>query len=371
MKEPNLLKALYEISRSMHTLNLEELLHLILQGVTQTLGFDRAKLYLYNPELQSLELKMSVGKKSGAAEPEKNVTVPLMARDKKLGEITAYSQHGEKEISGEALDALEMFAHEAGIAVDNAALYQKLENRSFALADQVFSASKNLNKTMKTLERAAKLAAMGQLAAGIAHEIRNPLTSIKILVHSIAQNGHNPEKSKKDLSVITQEIERLEKIVREFLAFGRLPEPRLETVDVCDVLESTRLLLQHELKKRQTRYIARYPSDGARVVADREQLGQVFFNLIQNSLEAIEGEGIIEADVAIEGKYVVTRISDNVPGIAKEIREKLFEPFTTTKEEGTGLGLSIVHRIVDHFGGKIKAQSKEGKGATFVVSLPA
>lgn len=398
----------------MHTLDLEELLHLILAGVTKTLGFDRARLYLYNEEQKLLELKMAVGMKKeeikniavpvmkdpsiialtlleqkpfvvadAQKEPRAHkglvrlfnikafAAVPLLARGKAKGVISADYLYSRQEISPEKVEALTMFAHEAGLALDNAEMFQRLQNTNFALADQVHSASKNLHKTMQYLERSEKLAAMGQLAAGIAHEIRNPLTSIKILVHSLSQNGQADDQRKQDIEVISHEIERLEKLVREFLDFGRLPEPKLEELKISDVINNTHLLLQHEFKKRQIRFESDFPEEGARVVADREQLGQVFFNLIQNAMEAIGKKGKISAVVRNHSNTVQVRLEDNGPGIAKEIRERLFEPFTTTKEEGTGLGLSIVYRIVDSFGGTIQVESEPGQGASFIVTLPA
>ena len=411
MKEPKLLAALYQISRSMHTLNLEELLHLILEGVTKTLGFDRARLYLYDENQEILELKMAVGMKKEEIENvaipifkgksviaqamiekkplvvkdaqndprvHKGLTqlfhlksfaaIPLIARDKAKGVITADHLYSQVNVSPEKIEALMMFAHEGGLALDNAEMYQRLQNTSFQLADQVHLTSQDLHKTLQFLERSEKLAALGQLAAGVAHEIRNPLTSIKILIHSLVSEKEQTRR-KKDVQVITQEIERLEKIVNEFLEFGRLRPPQLEGVDVRQLFEHAQRLFNTELKKRGIEFATRFPKEKVELVADKEQLSQVFLNLIQNAMDAIGKKGKITASIKTIGNNVEIRIKDNGPGISEEIRQRLFDPFTTTKERGVGLGLSIVHRIIDSFEGSIQLEETSSKGSTFLMTL--
>jgi len=412
MKKPELLAALYQISRSMHTLDIEELLHLILEGVTKTLGFDRARLYLCNKNQQILELKMAVGMKKEEiqniaipiyqensviarallekkpqvvknAEKDPRVhrglsqlfnlksfaAIPLIARDKAIGVISADHLYSQKPVSEEKVEALMMFAHEGGLALDNADMFQRLQNRSFQLADQVQTASQDLNKTIQYLERSEKLAALGQLAAGVAHEIRNPLTSIKILIHSLVTEKEEARR-KEDVDVITHEVERLENIVNEFLEFGRLRPPQLEGVDLAKMITTSKHLFDPELKKRKIQFQVELPEEKVEVIADKEQLSQIFFNLTQNAMDAIGEKGEINLKIQRIGKKVEIRITDNGPGIAKEIRDNLFDPFTTTKEGGTGLGLSIVHRIVDSFGGSIQLEN-HSKGACFLITLHA
>lgn len=414
MKKLELLEALYQISRSMHTLNTDELLHLILKGVTETLGFDRARLYLYEETQQILELKMAVGMNKEQIEniaipiyQEKSViaqsliqkkpivvkeaekdprvhqgltqlfhlksfaAIPLIALEKAKGVITADHLYSQEEVTQEKVEALMMFAHEAGLALDNAEMYQKLKNTSFRLADEVQMASLDLSKTMQRLEKSKKLAVLGQLAAGVAHEIRNPLTSIKILMHSLVTEK-DPQKRQEDTDVITQEIERLETIVNDFLEFGRLRPPKLEGIKVRSILDHVTHLLHHEFKTRNVLFEIELPEKEVRIVADKEQLCQIFINLIKNAMDAIEGikqKGRIHASVQITDSNVEIRIQDNGPGIAKEIRDRLFDPFTTSKEGGVGLGLSIVHRIMDSFGGSIQLEETGSKGACFLMTF--
>jgi len=262
-----------------------------------------------------------------------------------------------------------MFAHEGGLALDNADMYQRLQNRSFQLADQVQTASQDLHKTIQYLERSEKLAALGQLAAGVAHEIRNPLTSIKILIHSLVSEKEEARR-KQDVDVITHEVERLENIVNEFLEFGRLRPPLLEGIDLAQMIATSKHLFDPELKKRNIQFQVELPEGKIEVVADKEQLNQVLLNLTQNAMDAIGEKGKINLKIQQIGKKVEIRLTDDGPGIAKEILDNLFDPFTTTKEGGTGLGLSIVHRIVDSFGGSIQLEN-HSTGACFLITLHA
>jgi signal transduction histidine kinase len=228
------------------------------------------------------------------------------------------------------------------------------------------------------LARQERLASLGFLAAGVAHEIRNPLTAIKARLFT--QRRHLPlgSAAADDAMVIGLEIERLEKIVRDFLQFARPADPALRPLMVAEAFADVGQLLGEQLEMRRRIRIATEPSPGMAVMADPAQLKQVLINLIQNAADAIGSDGTITLRAARsrqrlrgeEIRVVMIQVADTGPGIPPEAQSRLFDPFFTTKDNGTGLGLSIAARIVERHGGAIHFDTEHGVGATFGVVLP-
>ena len=227
------------------------------------------------------------------------------------------------------------------------------------------------------IERQEKLASLGVLAAGVAHEIRNPLTAIKarLFTQQKALKAGSPELE--DASVIGDEINRLERIVKEVLQFARPAEPKLTRLRANKALHDVRDLMAPELKKASIRL--NLETDGAAYVeADSEQLKQVLINLVRNAAESIEQNG----EITLRERTSVTRlggqptpvvileVADNGKGISSEVQKRLFDPFFSTKESGTGLGLSVAARIVEKHGGALEFQTQVNHGTTFGVVLP-
>ncbi len=234
-----------------------------------------------------------------------------------------------------------------------------------------------LDQTRVVMERQQKLAALGTLAAGVAHELRNPLTAIKFRLFSLRQSMAGALAANEDVRVIDDEINRLERIVRDFLQFARPSEPQCEVVSAGRLLEKTRNLLQPELARRSIQ-LTLEETDSAKVRADPHQVDQVLINLVQNAADSIQGPGRItlraRQTTARFGGHsaaaVVLEIEDTGKGIPPEVEPRMFDPFYSTKEGGTGLGLPTAAQIVEKHGGLIQYQTQPGKGTRFQVLLP-
>ena len=403
-----------ENSGLMETLDIDEILRLVLEGVTKNIGFDRARLYLVNEKRNILECKMAVGideeRIKGIAlrlDPEDSVVarsifekqpfiiqdaskdprvnpmikekfnlhslvvIPLLVKEKALGAIAADSVESNKSITKEALESMMAFAQQAGLAIHNAFMYQELKTFSRQMEEKIQKTTADLSKTEAQLIRSEKLAALGQLAAGIAHEIRNPLTSINILIHSLTENLSSGNSQKEDLKVIEEEIHRINEIVDQFLRFAKPAPPLLKKADVISIFEETLQLLRPQIEK-QGIVIQKEFQPLPPILMDREQMKQVILNLLLNAVQAMPKGGnlVLKGHIPEGDRWIRLSIQDSGVGISCEDINKLFDPFFSTKEGGMGLGLSIAHRIIDQHHGKIEVESTPGEGTLFTVWLP-
>jgi signal transduction histidine kinase/putative methionine-R-sulfoxide reductase with GAF domain len=403
-----------ENSGLMETLDVDEILRLVLEGVTKNIGFDRARLYLVNEKRNVLECKMAVGIDEerirgitlrlnpedsivarsifekqpfiipdASKDPRVNpiikekfnlhslVAIPLLVKEKALGAIAADFIDPNKNITKEALESVMAFAQQAGLAIHNAFMYQELKTFSQQMEEKIQKTTADLKKTEAQLIRSEKLAALGQLAAGIAHEIRNPLTSINILIHSMAENLPSGDSHKEDLKVIEEEIHRMNEILDQFLRFAKPATPLLEKADVSSIFEETLQLLRPHIEK-QIIVVEKEFQSLPIILMDREQMKQVFLNLLLNAIQAMPGGGhlTLRGQNSEDGQWIHISIQDSGIGISSENINKLFDPFFSTKEGGIGLGLSITHRIIDQHHGKIEVESAPGKGTLFTIWLP-
>ena len=234
-----------------------------------------------------------------------------------------------------------------------------------------------IRESQATLERQEKLASLGTLATGIAHEIRNPLAAIKFRLFSLKKALPGPLTTNEDLVVIKTEIDRLEQLVKDFLHFARPAEPKMGNVNAKGLLGDVRVLLQPQLEKVNIRLEAEAAED-LFLNADREQLEQVLINLVQNAADSIGQEGTVTLK-ARQGlskvnrqatPLVILEVSDTGQGIPPEVEGRIFDPFFSTKDTGTGLGLSIAARIIEKHGGFMQYQSQVNRGTTFSIVLP-
>lgn len=233
-----------------------------------------------------------------------------------------------------------------------------------------------LTQSKTIIERQEKLASLGVLASGVAHEIRNPLTAINLRLFSLRKAF--PELSRnEDARIIVDEVRRLERIVRDFLRFARPSEPELDLLPAGRVLREVRDLLAGQLERSGIALQVETPAR-ASLRADPQQIKQVLINLVQNAAEAIGRDGQItlsvRTDIAeLEGQaqpVAVLAVADSGKGISPAIEARLFDPFFTTKEGGTGLGLAIAARIVEKHGGLLRYETELNRGTTFEVVLP-
>jgi two-component system sensor histidine kinase PilS (NtrC family) len=222
----------------------------------------------------------------------------------------------------------------------------------------------------EAMRRNDRLAAVGKLAAGLAHEIRNPLAS---MCGSIELLGHAPGLANKDrrlMEIVLREAERLEALVRDFLGFARPQEPQLTVVDVAAQLEEALVIFRGELANRGLT-LGTGIEPAVLVRADPAQLKQVIWNLLSNAADATSSGGRVSVRLFRLGTRAVFEVEDTGVGISNDDLPHIFDPFFTTKEKGTGLGLALVHRIIERHAGRIEVRSEAGSGTTFRIELTA
>jgi two-component system sensor histidine kinase AtoS len=222
------------------------------------------------------------------------------------------------------------------------------------------------------LIRADRLAAMGELTAGVAHEVRNPLGIIRASVQLVEEMGADPARVREATAVIKQEIDRLDRVIKALLDFGRPSAPTLRPTNVEDVLADVVIFTRRFAGQARVTIDTEYAAGVPLVSADVDQLKQVMVNLISNAVQAMEATGgTIRIRVWDDDEMVFCSVTDTGPGISEEALPKVFDPFYSTRDDGTGLGLTIVHRIIDQHGGRIEVNSTPGIGTRFTFALPA
>jgi len=224
-------------------------------------------------------------------------------------------------------------------------------------------------ETEELLRRSEKLTAVGELAAGVAHEIRNPLTSLKGFASLVYSSSHD-EKSKEFLQIMLSEIDRINFIVSEFMLLARPHEKEFARSDLVSLLRHVISLLKSQAILKNIEIRTQYNCEEFPILGEENQLKQVFVNVLKNAIEAMEDGGIIYVKVTECETGVTVRIKDQGVGIPEHQLSRIGEPFYTLKENGTGLGLMVSFGIIDNHNGKMRLSSVEGKGTTVTVSLP-
>ncbi len=283
----------------------------------------------------------------------------------------------EPETRGDELGQLyDAFAEMAGQLQDR---QQRLEEKVIRREAELMETDVRLKQTEEAAARSQQLAALGQLAAGVAHEIRTPLTSLKMFLQSLESETALAAEYDEDFHVAMNQIRRMEATINRFLDFARPRDPVLSKVDVRDFVEDALLVARPRARQQETVIRTNIDDSLPRVWGDRKQLGEALLNLLVNGLEAVGTRGELRVTVRAEtasqhpGPEELVRIDveDTGPGIQPGIVPCLFDPFFTTKSTGTGLGLSIVQSIVKRHGGRISAAGLPGEGATFSLTIPA
>ena len=276
------------------------------------------------------------------------------------------------------LDPLRRLAGEAsrkGTVAESPNEIKSLCHSVHDLIEDVDQTHSELQKSRETLLQAEKMALVGKLAAGMAHSIRNPFTSVKMRMFSLGRTLKLTETQKDDLDVISQEIRHIDTIVQNFLEFSRPPKLKMQWVSPSIIVDMVIQLLEHRLISYEVSIEVNRSRQLPTISADPEQLKEVLVNLVVNACEAMKkgGKIVIVEEETFErpvGKMVEIRVCDNGPGIPGHLIDKVLQPFFTTKEEGTGLGLSIASRIIEEHGGRLNLTSSEGIGTTFIILLP-
>ena len=237
-------------------------------------------------------------------------------------------------------------------------------------------------KERKRLEaakiQAERLAAVGRMAAQVAHEVRNPLGSITLNLDLTFKeidllaggNGHLPDEGRTLVTDMRAEVRRIQRVIEDYLQFARLPKVQRQPVDLNGFLDQKLGFLGSELERSNVKLRTHFDPALTSINADAEQLWQSVLNLVRNSLEAMPDGGELIIGTWSDSARALLRVSDNGKGMTADQVQRVFEPFFTTKKEGTGLGLALVQQIVTEHGGHIECESASGKGSTFTIFLP-
>jgi len=398
------LSALVEINRMVtSSLELDEVLEATMQGIREILQVEAGSLVLVDEEIGGVVFRKSFSPEQGwitgrTIQPEEGIVgyvvqsgepklvnsveldphfsaavdeemgftsrnilcVPLKIRDQVIGAIEVINRL-DGTFTQQDLELLQAMAASVAVAVDNANLYSELAD--FA---------KEVERSQAQLIQAEKMAAIGRLAASIAHEINNPLQAIHNSLHLGLHQGLGDGKRWEYLSMAQAEVQRLIEIVQRMLDFYRPSRGGTVPTDVNSVVENVLVLARKRLQHGDIRVHTRLGSGLPRVPVVSDQITQVFLNIVINAVEAMlsGGDLWLETMLSEDGDWVLTYFRDTGPGMSSEQIANLFEPFYTTKPDGTGLGLAISYGIVERHGGMVEVSSQPGQGVTFVVKLP-
>jgi len=247
--------------------------------------------------------------------------------------------------------------------------------RSFnEMAEELLLARRQTEEANRKLVQAEKLASIGRLSATIAHEIRNPLTSVKLNIQKLAESDRLDEVEKEHLSISQEGIEQIEKFIKELLIFTRSSVLQRDYFSMEEILEESIKILKPSFQAKKIILKTDYESGAPLAYVDADKLRQVFLNVLRNAYEAVDEGGRIEISLRVnrtgDKPCYEIRISDNGCGIPEKDWENIFEPFFTTKSSGAGLGLANARRILDQHGGSIRVVKKEGQGSCFLITIP-
>ncbi len=249
------------------------------------------------------------------------------------------------------------------------------------LAQTINQMSRQLKESFESIQRsqekmfqAERLSSLGQLSAGLAHELKNPLTSIKMIFQAILDSPSRPEMTREDAELILREVKKLDTILTQFLTFAKPPRLQLQPFDLSRTVDEVLSLMKTALDQNRVEMSSEIPASLPQIIGDHEKMKQVLINLLLNSIQAMPGGGRvrISAQEVVEDhrREVLLRVEDSGEGIPEKDRERVFDPFFTTKQGGTGLGLSIVYSIVKEHRGRIDLRSQAGEGTAFTIIFP-
>jgi signal transduction histidine kinase len=280
------------------------------------------------------------------------VCFPLMSMNRLIGVLLAGARTDGERFSKLEISFISSLLPQAGIALENALLFKEQRER------------------FRRMSRADRLATIGELAAGAAHEIRNPLTAIRSSLQYLEAKGGD-EATRRLVGAALQETVRINEIVSALLSFSRPSETAAERYDLLETLAESLELVSFQARRQRVAARPEFPDGALTIEGDRSQLKQLFLNLFLNAIQAMPGGGELKVEaLRKDGAKALVAVSDTGEGIAEENLDRIFDPFFTTKKSGTGLGLSICYNIVKSHGGEIEVRSRPGQGTTVLVSFP-
>jgi len=246
------------------------------------------------------------------------------------------------------------------------------------MAERLMQRDRELKQSQDTLRRADRLSSLGLLTAGLAHEIRNPLVAIRTFTQLLPERYDDPEFREGFQGLALKEVDRICGLITDLLTFARPSKPNIAPENVADVVDNIARILESQAKEKGVAIVREFGADLPKAWIDREQMKQVFMNLILNAIQAMKGTGtvtLVSRAVSVNGNqpaadFVQIEVKDTGVGIPEENLQHIFDPFFTSKDEGSGLGLAVSYQIVKEHGGFVTVDSKVGMGTSFFVHVP-
>jgi PAS domain S-box-containing protein len=292
--------------------------------------------------------------------------VPLVSRGKTLGVLLADNFINKKPILDEDVERLGAFANHASLAIENSHLYKSSREK----VEELSRAYNELQENRDKLLRYERLSAVGNVAARVTHEIRNPLVAIGGFARRILKKDQDGEANRNYVKIIVEEIDRLENTLTDILSFAKPTLPKCDTVDLNEGIKSILKILDIEITKSNIRTEEHFDPALPMLWLDENQIRRVVINLIRNAIQAMPDGGTIIISTSREDQWVKVEIADTGVGISDEDISKLFDAFFTSKSTGSGLGLTVSAQIINNHGGTIEVQKREPQGTLFIIRLP-
>jgi len=252
-----------------------------------------------------------------------------------------------------------LLARQSDVALENSRLYGELR-------DYV----RQVEQSQRALIQAEKMSAVGRLTASIAHEVNNPLQAVQNCLHLSAREELSQEKRADYLGLAHEELDRLMNTVQRMLDFYRPGALQKQQTNIVDLIEKVLALLEKQLANQEVQVVCEFEQKLPELRVVRNQIQQVFFNLVLNAMEVMKEGGQLTISVGVKDSYVYVDFQDSGPGVAPEIQETIFEPFVSSSEDGTGLGLSVSFGILTAHGGSLELIQRKNMGACFRVMIP-
>lgn len=297
---------------------------------------------------ENLPLKDSI---SALVQEGFSLLIPLVIKGECIGVLALGEKTAGTSFSEDEITLLSTLSNQAAVALENAFVYEEMR------------------RTYLRLSQAERMAALGELSAGLAHEIRNPLSNIKGSAEILKKTVH-PVEREKFANFVLEEVERLNRLLMDFLSFARPRPPKVQSTSLNSLIEKTVQLMGRDFESNGTSLTLHLHPDNLFVKVDPDQWQQVFLNLFLNAKQAMEKGGVLTVSTSVSDIGVQIDVQDTGCGIAMEHIDKIFHPFFTTKERGTGLGLAVVYRIVQESGGQVSIESHPGKGTKVSLQIP-
>ena len=297
------------------------------------------------------------------------LAVPLITHGQVTGVLTLFSQTSTHAFDQSTLQLAQVFADQSAVFLENARLVGELRHSAAELERRVEERTRQLKEKQAQIIQAEKMAAVGRLAASMAHEINNPLQAITLHLQLMADEMQSPETARQ-LNIVQQEFNRIAGIVERLLDFQRPQAGEMQPINILATLETILTLADKQLERTGIDLVRLLPVESPLEAAVENQMKQVFLNLVLNAAEVMPEGGTLTIAARREDDEIIIEFADSGPGLDEETAARIFEPFFTTKSDGSGLGLAISHEIVANHDGTLTAASRPGGGAVFTVTLP-